>query len=215
MADVPNQILSPQHFSQAANNHHPKPEGTGSITNSKNITLFWGQRRYTKTFPLDRNLNIGLMWTASGSEVFRAYLATMPNDGVDGIQAFMFHVVPENESSDDDASMQPKDLVQVQDVNKEESPMDTRTTIQEDEGCTTTFGMQDLAELHAIPNDKQPTTLSAQDKLIRWYHRLGHLPYNHKRSMSQKGYSNAPSHSVPPANMASSRGSLGDRKGHQ
>ena len=65
--------------------------------------------------------------------------------------------------------------------------MDTRTTIQEDEGATTTFGMQDLAELHVIPNDKQPTTLSAQDELIQWHHRLGHLPYDHIRSMSQKG----------------------------
>ena len=90
----------------------------------------------------------------------------MPNDRVDGIQAFMSHVIPENESSDDDASMQPKDLVQVPDVNKRESPMDTRKTIQEDEGAMTTFGMQDLAELHVILNDKQPTTLSAQDELI-------------------------------------------------
>ena len=43
MADVPNRILLPQHFAKAANDHHPKPEGMGSITNSKNITLFWGQ----------------------------------------------------------------------------------------------------------------------------------------------------------------------------
>ena len=43
MAGVPNRILSPQHFAQAANDHHPQPAGTGSITNSKNITLFWGQ----------------------------------------------------------------------------------------------------------------------------------------------------------------------------
>ena len=40
MTNVPNQILSPQHFAQAANDHCPNPEGTGSITNSKNITLF-------------------------------------------------------------------------------------------------------------------------------------------------------------------------------
>ena len=49
----------------------------------------------------------------------------------------------------------------------------------EDEGAMTMFGMQDIAELHVIPNDEQPTTLSAQDELIRWYHCLGHLPYDH------------------------------------
>ena len=187
MTGMPNQILLPQHFAQAANNHHPKPEGTGSITNSKNITLFWGQRRYTKTIPLDKNLNIGLTRTAPGSEAFMAYMATMPNDRVDGIQAFMSHVIPEIADSDDDASMQLKDPVQVPDVDKEGSPMDIRTTIQEDEGATTKFGMQDLAELHVIPNDEQLTTLSAQDELIRWHHRRGHLPYDCIRSMSQKG----------------------------
>ena len=65
--------------------------------------------------------------------------------------------------------------------------MDIRTTIQEDEGATTKLGMQEIAELHVILNDEQLTTLSAQDELIRWHHRLGHLPYDRIRSMSQKG----------------------------
>ena len=115
---------------------------------------------------------------APGSEAFTAFLATMLNDRVDGIQAFVSHVIPESTDSDNNASMQPKDPVQVPDVDKEGSPVDIRTTIQEDEGATTTFGMQDLAELHVIPNDKQLTTLLAQDELIRWHHRLGHLPYD-------------------------------------
>ena len=91
----------------------------------------------------------------------------------------MSHVIPENERSDDNASMQPKDLVQVTDINEGESPMDTGMTVQEDEGATTTFGMQDLAELLIILNDEQPTTLLAQDELIQWHHQLGHLPYDH------------------------------------
>ena len=62
--------------------------------------------------------------------------------------------------------MQPRDLAQAPDTDEGESPVDTGTTIQGDEGATTTFGMQDLAELHVILNDKQPTTLSAQDELI-------------------------------------------------
>ena len=102
MAGMPNQIFSPQHFAQVANDHNPKPEGTRSITNSKNITLFWGQRRYTKTILLDKNLNIGLTWSAPGSEAFTAY---MPNDRVDGIQAFVSHLIPESTDSDDNPSM--------------------------------------------------------------------------------------------------------------
>ena len=98
----------------------------------------------------------------------------MPKDRGDGIQAFMSHIILDDADSNDDASMQHKDPVQAPDVDREEPHMDTRTTIQEDEGATTKFGMQDLAVLHIIPTDEQPTTLSAQEELIRWHHRLGH-----------------------------------------
>ena len=108
-----------------------------------------------------------------------AYLATMPNDRVDRIQAFVSHLIPEDENADDDASMQPRDPVQAPDTDEKELPVDTGMTIQEDEGAMTTFGMQDLAELHVILIDEQPTTLSAQDELIQWHHRLGHLQYDH------------------------------------
>ena len=142
----------------------------------------------------------------------------MPNNRVDGIQAFVSPVIPESADSDDDASLQPKDPVHVPDVNKEGSPMDIRTTIQDDDGATTKFGVQDLAELHVILNAEQLTTLSAQDDLIQWHHCLGYLPYDLIRSMSRKGfyqsgYSNAPSHSAPPASTTSSRGSLGNQRG--
>ena len=139
------------------------------------------------TIPLDKSLNIGLTWTAPGNKAFTAYLATLPKDRGDGIQAFITHVIPDDADSDDDASLQPKDPVQVPDVDRDEPHVDTRTTIQEDEGATTKFGVQDLDDLHVIPNEEQSTTLSAQDELIRWHHCLGHLPFDRIRSMSQKG----------------------------
>ena len=51
--DAATRILSPQHLAQQANDHYPMAEGTGALTTSKNITLFWAQRRFTKTVPLD------------------------------------------------------------------------------------------------------------------------------------------------------------------
>ena len=36
-------ILSPQHLAQQADDHFPKEEGTGALTTSENITLFWSQ----------------------------------------------------------------------------------------------------------------------------------------------------------------------------
>ena len=101
-----------------------------------------------------------------GDEEFTAYMAMIPSDRVDQIQAFVSHTIPDDENADYDASMQPRDLVQAPDTDEGELPADTGTTIQGDEGATATFGIQDLAELHIILNDKQPTTVLAQDKLI-------------------------------------------------
>ena len=64
-------ILSPQHLAQQAGDHYPKEEDTGAITTSKNIMLFWSQKRFTKTVPLDPTTNVGLTTTASGARSFR------------------------------------------------------------------------------------------------------------------------------------------------
>ena len=70
-------ILSPQHLAQQAGDHFPKDEGTGALTTSKNIMLFWSQRRFTKTVPLDPTTNMGLTTMASGARTFRAFCATI------------------------------------------------------------------------------------------------------------------------------------------
>ena len=70
-------ILSPQHLAQQADDHYPKEEGTGALTTSKNVTLFWSQRRYSKTVPLDPKTNVGMTTTASGARSFRAFHASL------------------------------------------------------------------------------------------------------------------------------------------
>ena len=44
--DAPTCILSPQHLAQQVDDHYPREEGTGALTTSKNITLFWAQRHF-------------------------------------------------------------------------------------------------------------------------------------------------------------------------
>ena len=57
-------ILSQQHFAQQTNDHYPDPDGTGCITTSSAIKLFWNQQRYSKTVTLDPKLNIAITYTA-------------------------------------------------------------------------------------------------------------------------------------------------------
>ena len=64
------QILSLQHLAQQADDHYPKAEGTGALTTTKHIMLFWSQRRFTKTVRLDPTTNIGLTTTARPSTPF-------------------------------------------------------------------------------------------------------------------------------------------------
>ena len=69
--EVTTRIMSPKHLARQAQDHSPKPEGTGSITTSKSTTLFWNQRVYHKTAELDPKLSVGMTTTAAGSKTYK------------------------------------------------------------------------------------------------------------------------------------------------
>ena len=108
--DVATRILSLQHLAQQANNHYPKEEGTGALTTTKTITLSWSQRRFVKTVPLNPNTNVGLTMTASSTQCFCAFCATVNIPETKQTNIFTTHIIP-NKSDDD--SFQPKDPVEL------------------------------------------------------------------------------------------------------
>ena len=75
---------------------------------SKNIALFWGQKRFQKTRPLDKNLNIGFTWTPCETEGFYAYFTTVEQSETKEISTFVSHIIPDS-SEDDEASLPPPD----------------------------------------------------------------------------------------------------------
>ena len=107
--DAPTRILSPQLLAQQADDHYPREEGTGALTTSKNITLFWAQCRYVKTVPLDTKKNVGLTTTAAGARSFRAFCATIKAPETIQPNIFKTHVAPDDdEESKHDESLQPE-----------------------------------------------------------------------------------------------------------
>ena len=172
-------ILSPQHLAQQANDHYPMAEGTGALTTSKNITLFWAQRHFVKTVPLDSKTNMGLTTTASGARSFRAFCATVTIPETN--QTNILHVIPDEENN---KSFQPKDPIAP--ASQEEIDQVQTTDEVMTEGPKTPI--VDMGPVtHIIPDDKEPTSLDRHDELLRWHYCLGHLPFNRIRQLTSKG----------------------------
>ena len=179
--DAVTRILSPQHLAQEANDHYPMAEGTGALMTSKNITLFWAQRRLTKTVPLDSKTNMGLTTTASGARSFRAFCATITIPETKQMNIFTTHVIPDEE---DDESFQPKDPIEP--ASQEDIEQAQTTDKVMTEGLKTSI--VDMGPVtHVIPDDQVPTSLDPHDELLRWHYRLGHLPFDCIRQLALKG----------------------------
>ena len=98
--EVATWILSPQHLAKQADDHYPKEEGTGASTTSKHIMLFWSQRRFTKTVPLDPSTNVGLTTMASSAQSFRTFCATLDIPESRQTNLFMMHIIPDESDED-------------------------------------------------------------------------------------------------------------------
>ena len=180
--DAATRILSPQHLAQQANDHYPKEEGTGSLTTSKNITLFWSQRQFAKTVLLDPRTNVGLTTTAAGTRSYRAFCATIDTEETKETNIFTMHVIP----NDDDESFQPSNLVAP--PAPEEEPV--ASPEQSPEGpfqgpMTTRVDLGPIPQV--IPEDPEPTSLDPHDELLRWHYRLGHLPFERVKQLARTG----------------------------
>ena len=129
------------------------------------MTLFWGQKRNKEMIPLDKNLNIGLMWAAPGTEGFNTYLATVEQSETEGISTIISDIISDD-YEDDETSLQPPDPVQAPKHTDKEDITALQTT-NKTEGGTTTVGVQDHLEIHTI---LLPLALSQQGELMRWHH---------------------------------------------
>lgn len=70
-------MLSPQHWTQRAKDYHPNPEGTGSLTTSKHVALFWKQNQFKRTIPLNTRNNVATITTSADNTCFTTYLSTL------------------------------------------------------------------------------------------------------------------------------------------
>ena len=177
-------ILSPQLLAQQPGDHYPKEEGTGAITTSKNITLFWSQRRFTKTVPLDPTTNVGLTTMASGVRSFRAFCAMIERHETKQMNIFTTHIIP---SDEDDESFQSKDAVEPPHPT-EDSTNELLVTKNDTAISTPQATVIDMGPItHVIAEDPEPESMDPQDELLRWHYCLGHLPFDRIKQLANKG----------------------------
>ena len=159
-----------------------RAEGMGSTTVSKNIMLFWNQRKHTKTVPLDPKLNVGITTTAAGAKKYKQYMSKMTTPETKEVNIFETHVIPP-EDEEDNVSLQPEDLVQkpVEEDKSEAPQAEMPQTPQTQE-----FEVPESL-VNVIPDDKEPRSLEPQDELLWWHYRLGHLPYTRMKEMMNQG----------------------------
>ena len=187
--DAPTRILSPQHLAQQADDHYPRAEGTGALTTSKNITLFWAQRRYVKTVPLVTKTNVGLTTTAAGARSFRAFSASIKAPETIQSNIFTTHVIPdEDEDSEHAESFQPKDPIEppnsdTGDLADASEKLDEIMT--QGQPQTTLVDLGPITPV--IPEDQEPTSLDPHDELLRWHYHLGHLSFERIRQLARLG----------------------------
>ena len=90
---APHRLLSPQHWSQAANDNIPNPNGTWCGTYADHVQLHWSQCHYTRTVPLDVSTNTATLYTAAG---FTAATA-LCKDLINFTPAAYAHLIPSEE----------------------------------------------------------------------------------------------------------------------
>ena len=182
--DAATRILSPQHLTQQANDHYPREKEEGSLTMSKNITLFWSQRRFTKTVPLDPRTNVGLTTTVAGARSYCAFCASIDAEETNETNIFTTHVIPNDE---DDESFQPSDPV-APPSPEEEEPVASPEQSPEASGLGPMTTIVDLCPIpQVISEDPEPTSLDPHDELLRWHYRLGHLPFEWVKQLARTG----------------------------
>ena len=123
---------------------------------SKNITLFWSQRLFTKKVPHDPWTNVGLTTTAAGTRSYRAYCATIDTQETEETNIFTTHVILDDD--DDEESFQPS--YPVAPHAQVEEPVSSPEQSPDGQGQGPMTTLVDLGPIpQMIPDDPEPTFL--------------------------------------------------------
>jgi len=154
--------------------------GTWSGTYDDCIELWWGQRQYKRTVPLDPNeTNVGTINTAPGYTRYHAFVAQA---GLPEGDEFDEELTYEpNEVTDDESDWQSNDA---DGSDEQEDQVDNRN---EPIGVEFDLDGPKQATEGDANDESDAKQISASNEFLRWHHRLGHASPNKIRIMAREG----------------------------
>ena len=197
--NIPWRLLSPQQLAQSKSD---KADGTGCITYSNRIQLFWDNQKFTKTIPLNES-NIGLMTSKPGTRRFVAFaseLATQEPAYITNDNKFNPRPV-----SPDGNKLQPslesQQIWQLEQSNHQQIQQEKNdqtnmqcTQVQQPEQTNQCKPVQNNFHDHFMHNTNGIllNITEKQSELYKWHLKLNHAPNSRLREMAKQGQ--APKH---------------------
>ena len=158
-------LLSPQHWSQEAKDNRPSRDGTWCATYSDRIVLYWKQRKYQRTIPLDPDeTNVGTIYTAPGYKKHIAFCVEIDESEHEDLYFQANEVTDdEDDSSSEDQMDQEDDEIE---LGPRQQPWQAEFDLQGK-------GQQETPVIIEDEEDRVPQDDSSE--FLRWHHRLGHV----------------------------------------
>ena len=179
--DAPSRILSPQHWARSKNDKR----GTGEETLQDSTVLFWNQRQFRRTIPLDPRANVPILTTSPG---FTAYAAFCAECETDDDVAMPAHIIP-----DDDETASADEAHSVDSADEESLTPGNRGR-QDDASIRPTPVSIEFSNIHdgtehpnVIEEDEELKFDDPRAELLHYHHRLGHMSFRRLKLAASLG----------------------------
>lgn len=208
-------LLCPQHWCSVAGDHKPVRDGTGSTTVDGYTKLFWNQRRFSKRVLHSPRTNTPIFWSTAGTVSYTAFEAIMSRNQ-ENLRLFSSRTNPRlpppeefiaeewlhrskrdtgSEGANADDATVTTSNVDHQSCSDPAGPCPLHPTANHKWGECSQHRphlQQSIESLtfNPVPTEEEEMILkatTAEAELMRWHHRLGHLPFSALKILAQRG----------------------------
>ncbi len=199
-------LLSPQHWAQEAQDHHPMPQGTRVESNGEHCVLIWGQSKFRRSVRHNQGTNTPTFQSASSAGTYRAFVAYHEAMDAQLHQRERVLIIPglrprvdkeyiADENLFFDTQQQEKEAAASEGACPDDETIPTDNLVRPDP--PTDEGKRHVEQRGPLAFDPMPPledieqadliAANKQAEIMRWHHRLGHLPFSQIHTLTRAG----------------------------